>query len=121
MSTRRPLTAAFRDAARGVLRLVAAERNAKVHLAATAAVVAAAAWTRFDALRWAVLALAIGLVWAAEAANTALERLADAACPEHSGLVRDAKDIVAGGVLLASVAAAATGAALFLPLWCRHL
>ncbi len=54
-------------------------------------------------------------MWIAEAFNTALEALADAVHPErHEGVGR-AKDVAAGGVLVAAIAAAVIGAAIFGP------
>jgi diacylglycerol kinase (ATP) len=58
---------------------------------------------------WCWLIVAMALVWCAESANTALERLADATIPEPQPLVGHAKDIAAGGVLIAAVAASAIG------------
>ena len=97
-------------AARGVGSMLRTEANARVHLAATVAVVAAASAAGVDLVGWAALVLAIAAVWTAEALNTALEALADAAAPERSRAVGRAKDVAAGGVLLAAVGAAVVGA-----------
>ena len=59
-------------------------------------------------VQWIVLAISI--VWTAEALNTAFEFLADAASPEFHPLVRDAKDVAAGAVLITALAAAVIGA-----------
>ena len=73
---------------------------------------------RVSVLEWCALAIVIGLVWAAEAFNTALESIADAAVPEQHPKVRDAKDAAAGAVLVSAVAAAAVGLWIFGPkLW----
>jgi diacylglycerol kinase len=64
---------------------------------------------------WVFLLFAVGLVWMAEALNSAVEYLADAAVPEQHPLVKKAKDVAAAGVLLASLAAALVGAMVFLP------
>ena len=66
-------------------------------------------------LEWALLALAVGGVWSAEAFNTAVEWLCDVASPEHHPLVKKAKDVAAAGVLLAAIAAGAAGLFIFLP------
>jgi len=47
--------------------------------------------------------------------NTAFEFLADAASPEFHPLVRDAKDVAAGAVLLTAIAAAVIGGIVFWP------
>ena len=91
--------------------------NARVHAAATALVIFVGAWFRVSRLEWAALLLACAAVWAAEAFNTALESLADAAVPEfHPGIGR-AKDVAAAAVLLASIGAAAVGLLVFVPYW----
>jgi len=59
--------------------------------------------------------LAISIVWTAEALNTAFEFLADAASPDFHPLVRDAKDVAAGAVLITAIAAASIGVIILLP------
>jgi diacylglycerol kinase (ATP) len=111
--------ASFADAGRG-LRALVGEPNARVQLAAALAVVALAGWLGLDRRDWALLVLAIGLVLAAEAGNTALEALADRVAPDSHPLVGKAKDVAAGGVLIASLAAALLGLlVLGPPLWRR--
>jgi diacylglycerol kinase (ATP) len=48
-------------------------------------------------------------VWSAEALNTAFEFLADAASPGYHPLVKHAKDVAAGAVLIAAAGAAIIG------------
>jgi diacylglycerol kinase (ATP) len=109
----------FADAARG-LRAVLAEPNARLQLAIALAAVALGAWLGLERRDWALLVLAIGLVLAGEAANTALEALADRVAPDPHPLVGKAKDVAAGAVLIASVAAAVLGLlVLGPPLWHR--
>jgi diacylglycerol kinase (ATP) len=59
------------------------------------------------AAEWRWLTVAIALVWTAEAFNTALECLCDAASPGHHPLIGKAKDVAAGSVLLAAIASIA--------------
>lgn len=64
-------------------------------------------------LEWLALLICIGLVFAAEALNSAVEELADALHPDdHPGIGR-AKDVAASGVLLAALVAAAVGLLIF--------
>ena len=108
----------FAYAGRGIAHLVR-EPNARIHLVATALVIVLAAALRVSLLEWAVLVLAIGLVLAAESLNTALEHLANAAVPSQHVLVGSAKDLGAGAVLVAALAAACIGALVLGPhLWC---
>jgi diacylglycerol kinase (ATP) len=105
----------IRCAASGILHLVRTQRNAWIHLAATATVITLSARLHLTVPEWCWLILAIGAVWIAEALNTALELLADAAVPEWHQLVGRAKDVAAGGVLLAAVTASAIGACILGP------
>ena len=111
--------ASFAHAGRG-LGVLLNEPNARIQLLAALVVVALGLWLRLGRHDWALLSLAIGGVLASEAANTALEALADRTAPERHALVGRAKDVAAAGVLIASLAAAALG--LFVlgpPLWAR--
>lgn len=107
---------AIGHAARGLRRLVRTEPHARVHLAASVtAILAGAAW-RIEAEGWRWLVAAAGMVWSAEAFNTAVERLGDRLSTEPDALVGEAKDIAAGAVLMAAIVAAAIGGSLFIPL-----
>jgi diacylglycerol kinase (ATP) len=61
--------------------------------------------------------LAISIVWTAEALNTAFEFFADAASPDFHPLVRDAKNVAAGAVLMTAIAAAVIGVIIFGLTW----
>ena len=105
----------FRHAIAGVLRMIQCQHNAWIHAAATLVVLAAAFVLRISATDWCWIIVAISIVWTAEALNTAFEFLADAASPEFHPLVRDAKNVAAGAVLLTATAAAVIGAIIFWP------
>ena len=105
----------FSFALAGVSHLVRTQPNAWIHLAATLAVLLLATCLRVTAADWCWLIAAMAGVWMAEALNTAVELLADAACPEHHPLIGRAKDVAAGGVLLAAVGAAGIGVLVFGP------
>jgi diacylglycerol kinase len=59
--------------------------------------------------------IVIGLVWSAEALNSALEILADHLAPDEHPLVGRAKDVAAGGVLVAAIVAVGVGIVVFGP------
>src|SRR6267154_6090831 len=105
----------FRHAIAGVLRMIQCQHNAWLHAAATLVVLAAAFVLRISAADWCWIILAVSIVWTAEALNTAFEFLADAASPDFHPLVRDAKDVAAGAVLVTAVAAVIIGAIIFRP------
>ena len=105
----------FGYALRGIGTMLRSQRNAWLHALATGVVVAAGLALGVSADGWKWLVLAIVTVWSAEALNTALEFLADAAKPEYHPLVKKAKDVAAGAVLIAALGAAVIGALVFIP------
>jgi diacylglycerol kinase (ATP) len=109
------LIRALRCAIRGFAILLRTQRNVRIQLVAAIAVIVAGAACGLMAGEWIALVLCIGLVLAAEAANTALESLADAVHPDQHPLIGRAKDVAAAGVLITSIAAAVVGAIVFGP------
>jgi diacylglycerol kinase (ATP) len=105
----------FRYAINGIRELMATQPNARIHFAASALVISAGIFFSISALEWAALALAMGLVWAMEALNTALEYTLDRLHPERHPHIGKAKDLAAGAVLLASCSALGVGIAVFGP------
>ena len=100
--------ASFGHALRG-LGVLLRQPNAQIHVAVALGVTALGLALQVSALEWCALALAMALVLGAEALNTAIELVVDMAQPEWHALARDAKDVAAAGVLLASVGAAVVG------------
>ena len=107
--------ASFGHALRGIKLLLASQVNARLHLLAAMLVVVLGAWLGISAFEWALLSAVIGLVLCAEALNTGIEIVVDLVSPQWHRLARDAKDVAAAGVLLASLGALGTGAWIFLP------
>ena len=64
---------------------------------------------------WALVALAVAGVWAAELFNTAIEALTNLVSPGYHPLAGRAKDVAAGAVLLAALGALAVGGLVFGP------
>ena len=93
----------FRYAVRGIGLMLKSQRNAWIHAVATVAVVVFAFLFGVTRSQWCWLVLAIVVVWTAEALNTALEFLADFASPEFHPLVKKAKDVAAGAVLISAI------------------
>ncbi len=95
--------------------MLASQHNAWIHAAATIAVIVLALVVGVTRLEWALLALEVGLVWAMEALNTALELLADEVAPQFRPGIGRAKDVAAFAVLVATLAAVAVGCLVFVP------
>ena len=89
--------------------MLASQHNAWIHGVATVAVCVLGAALGVSLLGWCALILAMLAVWTAEALNTAFELLCDVAAPEFHPLVKQAKDVAAGAVLIAAIGAAAVG------------
>ena len=105
----------FRYALQGILDLFHFENNARIHLFAAIGVVVAGFYFQLSRTEWALVVTQIALVWAAEAFNTALEKLADAVSPAYHPLIKSVKDLAAGGVLIVAISAAIVGFLVFLP------
>ena len=96
----------------GLMGALRAENSFRVHVVATIGVLAALVWLRPAPLWWAVVAVTVVLVLAAELINTALEHLADHLHPEQHPRIKMVKDCAAAAVLITSVGALAVAAAL---------
>ncbi len=114
------LADSFGYAFAGLGYLVRSQPNARIHLSITAAVVILGLWLGLPARDWAVIALTVGLVLAAEAFNTALEATVDLVSPEVHPLAAVAKDVGAAAVTLSALAAVMVGLLILGPrLWDR--
>jgi len=99
----------FRYAFHGMTLMLKSQHNAWLHAFASVCVLVAGGLFRLSDPEWCWIILAIIAVWTAEALNTALEFLADAATPDFHPLVKDAKDVAAGGVLISAIGSVAIG------------
>ncbi|MGN8197907.1 diacylglycerol kinase family protein [Salinisphaera sp. RV14] len=111
----------MRYAIAGIGELLVSQHNARVHAAATAVVVCLGLAVGVTPIEWCVLILAITTVWVAEALNTAFELLCDVASPDFHPVVKKAKDVAAGAVLLSALGSVAVGLIVFLPYITRWL
>ena len=108
----------FRNAFSGLYRLAKTERHFQIHLFAAACAVILAALLGFSQTEWAILVVTISLVLVAEGVNSAIERTLDANTPGFHPLAKAAKDIGAGAVLIAAIAAVIVALLLYGPkLW----
>lgn len=105
----------FRYAWAGVVTLIRTQHNAWIHLGAMTAAIAAGILFGITATEWALVAICIGGVLAAEAVNSAVEALADRITREQDPEIGRAKDLAAGAVLLTAIGAAVVGLIIFIP------
>lgn len=93
----------------GIWVLLKTQKNARIHACATVVVMGMGYMLCISVTYWLWLVAAITLVWVTEALNTAIEFLGDAVSPEFHPLVKKAKDVAAGAVLIAATGAAIIG------------
>jgi diacylglycerol kinase (ATP) len=113
--SKRKLVDSFTDAINGILRAIRTERNMRVHFIMAGLVLILSAFT--DLGRWEVVALlvTIAAVIMGELFNTALEAVVDLVSPDYHPLAERAKQVAAGGVLVAAVISVLIGAIIFIP------
>ncbi|HUO55834.1 MAG TPA: diacylglycerol kinase family protein [Candidatus Paceibacterota bacterium] len=105
----------FTHAWRGICIVMKTTHNAWIQL--TFLVIAAffGMYFKISTTDWLLIALAAALVLCAEAFNTAIEIDIDLTSPDYHPYARDTKDVAAGAVLLAAIAAAVIGLVIFVP------
>jgi diacylglycerol kinase len=100
-------------AIQGIVYCILQERNMRIHTVVALYVFVFSFFFQLSRVEYAVLFLTFALVMAAEAVNTAMERLCDMKETSFSPWVRVIKDTAAGAVLVCAVFAVAVGVCLF--------
>ena len=111
----RKRTPGFKYAIRGFRLLMRYEHNAWLHCIIAACAIVAGFLLNISAMEWVAIVIVSGCVFAAEAINTAIERLSDVVSPEYDNAIKDVKDLSAGAVLFMAITASITGIIIFLP------
>ncbi len=110
----------FGHAFRGWGYVLRTQRNAWIHAVIAAVVLVLSIWLHLDPLEWAIIILTMAMVFTAEFLNTAIEAVVDLASPEKHPLAKVGKDVGAGAVLIAAIAAVFVGLLILGPrLWAR--
>ncbi len=102
-------------ALRGVATAILRERNIRIQLCVGTIILFMMVLFHVPFHLLAIGVIAVMLILAFEMINTAIELIADMIHPEYSILVRNAKDISAGAVLVVTIAACIVGILIFLP------
>lgn len=108
---------AFQFAWEGIVHGFHRERNFKFHLCAMVLVIVAGVWTGLTTVEWSIVLILIGGMLALELVNSAVERVVDLVTTERHALAKQAKDLVAGAVLIYAIVSAIIGLLLFIPKW----
>lgn len=105
----------FKYAVKGILSVILNERNFRIDLVMTTAVIICS--LVFPLLKWerCVVYILCALCLFAESVNSALERLTDLASPDFHPLAGQAKDIAAGAALICASFSAGIGLYIFVP------
>jgi diacylglycerol kinase len=110
----------FRNAFAGWWYVIRTQRNAWIHAVATLVVFSLSFWAELNTRDWAVIILAVALVWTAEFLNSALEAVVDLASPQQHRLAKVGKDVGAAAVLIAAASSILIGLLILGPrLWAR--
>jgi len=99
----------FRNAFRGWWYVTRTQRNAWIHAVVTILVVFLGFFLEIQIVEWAILLIAISLVWLAEFLNSALEAVVDLASPQQHPLAMRGKDVGAAAVLISAFSAVLIG------------
>ena len=103
------LFSSFRCAFAGIWEALRTQRNLRIHSAIGLAVVVASLVLRLTPVEWAIIALTIGSMFAAELFNTVVEANVDLFTDRYHPLARQAKDIAAGAVLTTAITSVVVG------------
>ncbi len=105
----------FGYAFKGLFKTFREEQNLRLQTLASLLTLALGIFLGISGPEWAMLIIVICFVLVAEIANSAVERITDVLKPRINSYVKEIKDIMAAGVLLASIAAIVVGVIIFVP------
>lgn len=91
------------------------EINARIHIVGAVIATALGFWLDISETEWLVLVVVMGLVFAFEIMNTAIENLADYVSPSIEKTIKKVKDLGAAGVLASVFMAIIAGMIIFIP------
>lgn len=100
---------------RGLKMIVKKEKSIQLQLLIAFIVTVLGFYFNITSTEWIIQVAMIGLVMAIEGINTAVEQLADFVHPEKHLKIGQLKDVAAGAVLIASIAAIIVGIIIYLP------
>ena len=105
----------YKYSIRGIRLAFGYEHNMIIHFAAAVAVVVVNIMLKVSQTEWLITLILIGLAWASEIFNTAIERLADRVCKQQDPLIGQAKDLASGAVLIICLFAVICAGIIYLP------
>ncbi|MDQ2085983.1 diacylglycerol kinase [Herbivorax sp. ANBcel31] len=103
----------FNNAIKGIIYAIKSERNMKIHVGISIAVLLMSLFLDITKLEFIVICFAIGMVITAEIFNTAIEVIVDLITTGYHPKIKIIKDVAAGGVLVASFISVVIGYFIF--------
>ncbi|MEQ3664735.1 MULTISPECIES: diacylglycerol kinase [unclassified Olleya] len=100
---------------KGMLLLLKTEASIQIQFCIAIIVTITGFVLNITSTEWIMQCFAIGLVMSVEGVNTAIEAIADFIHPEHHEKIGFIKDIAAGAVFMASIAATIIGLIIYIP------
>jgi len=91
------------------------EHNMRIHLLATLCVIVVSIFFNINVNEWIAVIFAIGLVFAMELINSAVENLADFISLEKHDSIEKIKDLAAAAVFVSAIVALVVGLIIFIP------
>jgi len=108
-STAAKIAQSFRNAFAGIAYVFQTQRNARIHVIISLGVAFLGLWLRISSADWAILILAMMVVWVAEFINSAIEAHVDMTTPYENAGAKVVKDIAAAAVLIGAFGAVVVG------------
>lgn len=105
----------FRYAFEGLYALFKKDYKFLIHVLIALIVIICGFIFQLTAIEWMFIIIAIGLVSAFEAMNTALEYVVDLVTSDYHALAKHAKDVAAASVLITALIALVIGLIIFIP------
>ena len=102
-------------AVKGAYKLITTEHSVMVQSSLAVLMIIAGFYFDINRYEWMIQILTFGLVLSIEGLNTAVEKIADFIHPEFHNRIGFIKDIAAGAVMFAAMAALAVGMLIYIP------
>lgn len=106
----------FKYAIFGAYKLITTEHSVMVQFSLGILMTIAGFYFEISKTDWLFQTMAVGLVLSIEGLNTAVEKIADFIHPDFHDKIGFIKDIAAGAVFFAAVAAIAVGLIIYIPI-----
>ena len=105
----------FSYAFNGLKILIKEEHNSRIHLFVSIVVIIASFVFKIELYEWFAIIFSIGIVFAAELLNSAIENIADFISPDKNYKIKVIKDLSSAAVLICALTAATIGLIVFIP------